>query len=221
MPAVLFDLDGTLHDRATGLKAFAQAQGREIGLDGCDHEQFVRRFIELDARGYVHKELVYSTIAEEFRLGPSATVSGLVDSYLSTFAQFAVEMDGATRVLEQLKNRGFKLGIVTNGRTALQTSVIQRLGFDSFTDGIAISEQVGAKKPDGRIFRHALHLVGGVAGSTIMIGDDFEADVRGAHAAGIRSVLFKGQHRSPATGAAMTMEEALDAVVTVLMQPAS
>ena len=49
-----------------------------------------------------------------------------------------------------------------------------------------------------------------------MIGDDFELDILGAHGAGIRSVLFRTQHRSPATASATNMDEALDAVLAVL-----
>jgi putative hydrolase of the HAD superfamily len=219
MPAVLFDLDGTLHDRETGLRAFAEAQSREIGLDLSDQARFVRRFIELDRKGRVWKELVYSTIAEELRLGPSVSVPDLVNTYLSKYSEFAVEMAGATKVLTELKNRGFKLGIVTNGRTGLQTSVIRQLGFDRLSDAVVISEQFGAKKPAAEIFRCALDLTGQIAESTVMIGDDFEADILGAHGAGIRSVLFRTQHRSPATASAMNMDEALDAVVAILLDP--
>ncbi len=221
MPAVLFDLDGTLHDRETGLEAFAEAQSREIGLDLSDQARFVRRFIELDRKGRVWKELVYSTIAAEFRLGPSVSVIDLVNSYLGTYSNFAVEMHGATKVLKQLKDRGFKLGIVTNGRMGLQTSVIRQLGFDQIMDAIVISEQFGAKKPAAEIFERALYLTGAAADSTVMIGDDFEADILGAQGAGIRSVLFRTQHPSQATASAMNMDEVLDAALAVIRHAAS
>ena len=120
----------------------------------------MRRFIELDRKGRVPKELVYSKIAAEFPLGPSVSVPDLVNTYLSTYSEFAQEMPGATKVLTELKNRGFKLGIITNGRTGLQTSVIRRLGFDRLMDAIVISEQFGAKKPAAEIFRYALELTG-------------------------------------------------------------
>jgi len=52
---VLFDLDGTLFDRATSLTACIEAQhGRQAGiLRVVSAQDYVTRFVELDARGYI------------------------------------------------------------------------------------------------------------------------------------------------------------------------
>lgn len=51
--AVLFDLDGTLLDRAASLREFAGWQSRELFGADYPHDKFVTRFIELDANGSV------------------------------------------------------------------------------------------------------------------------------------------------------------------------
>jgi 5'-nucleotidase len=49
-----------------------------------------------------------------------------------------------------------KLGIITNGFTALQQTRLERTGFRDYFDLLVISEQVGVAKPDPRIFDYAL-----------------------------------------------------------------
>ena len=49
---------------------------------------------------------------------------------------------------------------------------------------------VGVRKPDPRIFKHALDFASASANNSVMIGDDLEADVMGAINAGIKGVFF-------------------------------
>ncbi|WP_308116321.1 hypothetical protein [Paenibacillus lautus] len=67
---VVFDLDGTLLDRDTSLVRFVQDQYDRLLLHDAsvDREVYVRRFVELDRRGYVWKDQVYRQLIEEFAL---------------------------------------------------------------------------------------------------------------------------------------------------------
>lgn len=52
------------------------------------------------------------------------------------------------------------------------------------------SEDVGFNKPDPNIFLEALQLSKAKANASVMVGDDFQADVLGAEKVGIKGVLF-------------------------------
>jgi len=55
---------------------------------------------------------------------------------------------------------------------------------------IVTSEQAGFKKPNRGIFDYALNKIDAWPGEVIMIGDNFEVDIRGARAAGIDQIFF-------------------------------
>ena len=61
--AVFFDLDETVLDRSSSLKAFAtwQAQGM-LKNSVSDAELFCNRFVELDSNGKVWKDKVYAQL---------------------------------------------------------------------------------------------------------------------------------------------------------------
>ena len=68
----------------------------------------------------------------------------------------------------------------------LQFQKIDALGLDTGTITVVLSEQVGARKPDPRIFHEALRRLGNPDPSTVlMIGDDPDADILGAPALGM------------------------------------
>ncbi|MFD1121420.1 HAD family hydrolase [Methylophilus flavus] len=190
MRAVLFDLDGTLHDRAAGLVAFVRDQFIRFGIDPKQLNRFVSRFIALDANGKVWKTEVYSQLIKEFELMGSPTVEALVKEYLGLYPGFAMPMADAKYVLEILKTRQIVVGIVTNGRSDLQRSVITALGFDALVSAIVISEEVGVRKPQREIFDRALKKLGVSAAETIFVGDDAVADIEGALNAGLYTVAF-------------------------------
>ena len=53
-----------------------------------------------------------------------------------------------------------------------------------------VQEQVGCKKPNKKIFLHALKRANANANESIMIGDDIEADILGAEAVGMQAIYF-------------------------------
>ena len=74
----MFDLDGTLHDRASGLRKYASDQFRRLGVVQAAHNRYVQRFVELDGGGLVWKDRVYEVLCGEFELRENPTVADLV-----------------------------------------------------------------------------------------------------------------------------------------------
>ncbi|WP_348235100.1 HAD-IA family hydrolase, partial [Salmonella enterica] len=68
----------------------------------------------------------------------------------------------------------------TNGFTALQQTRLERPGVREYFDLLVISEQVGAAKPDPKIFNSALEQAGNPdRPRVLMIGDTAESDILG------------------------------------------
>ncbi|MBA4012345.1 MAG: HAD family hydrolase [Phenylobacterium sp.] len=190
--AVLFDLDETLLDRATSLRSFLQDQFSRFGgdLGSVDYSTWERRFVELDARGSVHKSVVYPALLHEYGGRPSAAAHLLAD-YDAGCRQHARPFSGMADVLGALRRAGKRLGIVTNGESAFQRRHIDALGLSALVDEVLVSEEEGLRKPDPRLFARAAERLGVSPGQCLFVGDNPSADVLGAAAAGMKTAWFR------------------------------
>lgn len=105
-------------------------------------------------------------------------------------------LPGAIDALERLRARVGSLGLVTNGAAPVQRAKIERFRLAGYFDAIVVEGELGIGKPDARVFAHALAALGAPAGESWMAGDDYEADVAGALAAGLEAVWIEPDGRS-------------------------
>jgi putative hydrolase of the HAD superfamily len=192
MKAILFDLDRTLHDRDSSVLRFLKAQHQSLNEL---HEtevppSYIDRFIELECKGYVWKDKVYSQLAEEFSLPLSP--SELLQDYLTGFHRHCLEMEGTSRLLPFIKKAGLKVGMITNGMTDVQNNTIDALGIRPHFDTIIISEEAGIKKPDSRIFTMAAEALGVSPSDCLYVGDHYENDVAASRKAGMKAAWLVG-----------------------------
>ena len=96
---------------------------------------------------------------------------------------------------------GWALIVVSNWDVSLD-EVLVETGLRELVDGVVTSVAVGEPKPGGAAFARGLELAGARAAEAWHAGDDLEADVAGALAAGIRPVLVDrdGDGRPPPRG---------------------
>jgi HAD superfamily hydrolase (TIGR01549 family) len=97
---------------------------------------------------------------------------------------------GALTLIESLRERGCKLGIVTNGFAATHHSKIARLGLTQLVDAVFLADEMGMVKPDPGVFRHAMERLGSVPERTAMVGDRYDRDIAGALELGLFTVLI-------------------------------
>jgi len=96
-----------------------------------------------------------------------------------------------TGLFRTLKERGLRLGIVSDGTTPEQEETLQRLGVLTYLDAMVVSDTVGATKPDPRLFERVLEDLGispADARAAVYVGDNWERDVEGAHQSRMRAV---------------------------------
>jgi putative hydrolase of the HAD superfamily len=150
-------------------------------------EDYVSRFIELDQRGYVWKDKVYQQLVKEFQI-TELTWEELLQDYLTDFKHHCVAFPNLVPMLEKLKSRNLRLGMITNGRGQFQLNNIKALGIEKYFDCILISEWEGLKKPDPEIFRRALMQLNVSPQQSIFVGDHPENDVRAAQRVGMKGI---------------------------------
>jgi putative hydrolase of the HAD superfamily len=96
-------------------------------------------------------------------------------------------------VASEMRRANIALGLVSNtGRTwgKFLRRVQREMGIDSLFDSLAFSDELGHRKPAPEIYTAALMSLGVVPQETVHVGDDPEADIRGAQAAGMRAVFY-------------------------------
>ncbi|HEU0194970.1 MAG TPA: HAD family hydrolase [Gaiellales bacterium] len=93
----------------------------------------------------------------------------------------------ALPALRRLREAGLATVIVTNGMADLQRLKAEHAGLLEQVDGFVVSGDVGAGKPDPRVFQAALERAGARADQTLMVGDNPIRDVAGAQRLGIRT----------------------------------
>ncbi|MGB0893915.1 MAG: pyrimidine 5'-nucleotidase [Parashewanella sp.] len=110
--------------------------------------------------------------------------------FLSAMAEVCQPLDGAIALLTAL-NKTAKIGIITNGFTALQQIRLQKTGINKLIDLLVISEQVGYPKPDHRIFDFAFKKMGNPEKSRVlMVGDNLDTDIKGGNDFGIDTCWY-------------------------------
>ncbi|MGD6943948.1 HAD family hydrolase [Cytobacillus gottheilii] len=187
--AVLFDLDGTLLNRDESVKWFIQIQYDRLNksLGHIPKERYIRRFIELDHRGYVWKDKVYQQVVSEFEI-TDITWEELLQDYLTHFKNHCIAFPNLIRMLAELKTKNLALGLITNGRGQFQMDNIEALGIRDYFNTILISEWEGIKKPDSQLFKRALHELNVSPNESIFVGDHPDNDIIAAQNIGMKGI---------------------------------
>jgi putative hydrolase of the HAD superfamily len=196
--AVIFDLDGTLLNRDASIQHFVERQYDRWHrwLGHIAKETYVTRFIELDNRGYVWKDTVYQQMIKEFEI-IGIMWEDLLEDYMNHFHKSCVPFPHLIWMLEELKRKSLKLGIITNGKGLLQMHSIKALGIEGYFDTILISEWEGISKPDPRLFQRALDQLKVLANESVFVGDHPHNDIQAARNVGMKTIWKKDAAYKP------------------------
>jgi putative hydrolase of the HAD superfamily len=114
--------------------------------------------------------------------------------------------------LGELRERGLTVVIASNWDCSLP-EWLGPTGILELVDSVVTSAEVGAPKPDPRVFERALAVAGVDAGKALHVGDKVDNDLEGAHAAGIRAVLIQREGEPPPGVEAISSLRELPALV--------
>ncbi|MCD9545265.1 pyrimidine 5'-nucleotidase [Photobacterium carnosum] len=185
---ILFDADETLFhfDAFRGLQLMFSRHN--VTFTNTDFEQYeaINRPLWVDYQnGEISATELQNIRFESWAVTLSLSTEQLNHDFLMVMADICTPLTGAKSLLDALKPQT-KLGIITNGFTALQEMRLQRTGFKDFFDVLIISEQIGVAKPDTRIFDYACQKMNITQRQNIlMVGDNPQSDILGGINAGM------------------------------------
>ncbi len=116
----------------------------------------------------------------------------IIVGMLTKMQQFDMKLrlfEDVVPALTYLKGQDLTLGLISNADRDI-ASLCQELGLSSLLQIVVTSQNVGANKPDPRIFEETLRQAGVEASEAIYVGDQYQLDVVGANGAGMKGVLL-------------------------------
>jgi putative hydrolase of the HAD superfamily len=185
MPLLMCDLDDTLVERPPLFRAWAERFLAEQGQP----PELVEWLVEQDRGGHRPRAELLAELGGRF--GYDVPLEGFVSQLDRQLGGSYRLTAGVRSALDQARGAGWAFAVVTNGPTRGQTTKVRSAGLDELADAVCVSEEVGARKPEPRIFQEAARRAGTTLAGAWMVGDNLDADIAGAQAVGIRSVWVK------------------------------
>lgn len=94
-------------------------------------------------------------------------------------------------VLSELKQRGLKLGLISNGYEEEINLILEKVDLEKTTFDIIVGvDTIRQAKPNPDIFKYAISKLNVKLEETMFVGDNVEADYKGAENAGIHALLI-------------------------------
>jgi putative hydrolase of the HAD superfamily len=199
---ILFDLDFTLVDNDVGWRQLWPGVAERFArrYPGFDPEEFESRSYEFADRHYellLRGDIDYDTYRRDYvrhGLEPWGELDDELFAAYSDARTRSVDLielfEDAVETIRGLRASGLKIGILTNGPSELQRRKLRRIGIEGEVDAVAVSEEIGASKPDPQAYERTVAMLGLQPAEVAMVGDHVVNDVAGALAAGLAAAVW-------------------------------
>lgn len=182
---ILFDFDGVLIDSTKDIAVAVNAALEHFGLGQVSEDQ-VHSFVGDGAKMLIVRCLD-AVKAEAEKL--EEVLSWYKDYYNAHATVFTTLYDGVEKVLDFLKDKGKKIGLVSNKPEKISRTILEFFGLDGFFEVIIGPESAGKTKPAPDGIMAACRKTGIPAEKTLMVGDS-AVDIMAAKAASTGSCGF-------------------------------
>ena len=188
--AIFFDFDYTLGNRDVyAYQLYLRAVNENSSIDDpVLKEAIVQDCMIWDQKGNENKYYVQDLLKQ--RYGIDLQYDDFSVWWDDHLWEYAVAYDDAYDTVSKLKEKGYLIGMLSNGTSEGQRLKLKHAGLDELFDAIAVSQDIGFKKPDVRLFQHAMDLLNVRPEESVMVGDIYGRDIIGAYRAGMRPVWF-------------------------------
>jgi len=192
--AVLFDLDNTLIDFMLMKRKSCEAAMDAMISSGLkmSKEKGMKILYEM----YGEKGIEYNRIFQEFlrktlgRIDYKILARGVV-AYRKAQIAYVRPYPGTVKTLLKLRERGFKIGIVSDAPSVNAWIRLVEMGIEDFFDVVVTLTDTGKEKPSKIPFLRAVKKIGVEPGRILFVGDRPGKDIKGAKAAGMKTVFAK------------------------------
>uniref|UniRef100_UPI0039A6CB2E YjjG family noncanonical pyrimidine nucleotidase n=1 Tax=Ornithobacterium rhinotracheale TaxID=28251 RepID=UPI0039A6CB2E len=200
---IFFDLDNTLWDHranseATLSEMFSHYQVQEkYGVDfDTWHQVFYAQnevLWQQLSRAEISKDELrarrFSEPFSHFGIEDRALATAFDEQYLALMLEKNAVVPGAEEILKYLKPK-YKLHVITNGFIEVSQGKVERSVLNGYFESLTCADEIGVRKPSPILFDLALEKAGAQKENSLLVGDDWEADILGSLNYGIRCVYF-------------------------------
>jgi putative hydrolase of the HAD superfamily len=200
---IFFDLDHTLWDfDANAMETLADVY-KELDLQAAginDFDLFCKHYLHHNAilwdryhHGYISADdlkwkRMWRTLLE-FKNGSEELARKMSGYFLEVLPTKQNLFPYTHEILKHLKEKEYKLHLITNGFEKTQWRKLDNSKLGSYFEEVITSERSNSVKPNKEIFEYALRITGAQVHESIMIGDNLDADIKGALNAGMHAIF--------------------------------
>lgn len=205
---LFFDLDHTLWDyKANARETFQQLYTSNMLVEKgiADFDLFFNKYcMHNDA---LWKRYTSGTIKQEelrwkrfwltlldFKIADDRLSKKMSEEFLDELPNRKNLFPHTTEILEYLTAKNYVLHLITNGFNEVQHSKLSNSNLTKYFKEVITSENANSLKPNKEIFEFALKISGASLNESIMIGDNIDADIKGAMNAGLDTVFVNYLH---------------------------
>ena len=182
MNAVFFDIDGTLFDTKADMAATVNHTRRELGLAEVSEDEVISH-VGLGARYFLETSI------------PERPYDEIRDVFMSHYEEHCCERvepyPGVRRTLDELRDRGWLLGVNTNKPNFAVRKILEKFGFTRYFGSAVVAGGDGVPlKPDAQSLRECASRLRGhrLSSHDWMVGDSW-TDMQCAANAGVKGAF--------------------------------
>ncbi len=199
---IFFDLDHTIWDFESNAKetiqeVFNQTNLQERGIHDFDiffqhYSVHNAKLWDLYTKGRVKQDVLkwkrmYLSMLD-FKIADEALAREMDKQFLTILSTKSKVFPHTFEILDYLLEKNYRLHLITNGFDAIQAGKLKSSRLDKYFENVVTSEASGSLKPKPEIFEYALNAAKAEKQSSIMIGDNQDADIAGANNVDIDTV---------------------------------
>lgn len=191
--AVIFDLWGTLVENGTYSPLKQTYALLRINMP---FGPFVHRFEELFmTKTFSSQEEGFKEVCTDFQVQQRKEIIDQLIGVWNKNKLLATLYPDTEETLRLLKNKGVKIGLLSNTPMDSGRFIIKKFDLEKYFDVVHLSCETGLVKQHPQSFQAMLIALGIKENEALMIGDSFETDINGAEEAGIKAILIDRKDR--------------------------
>ncbi len=190
--AVLFDFDDTLQNRPAAFRRFGDYFLTKYmpHLQGAAFEAAFDTMKALNNSGYVDYIEFFTAMPKAVGVENPPAADVLFREYQRVFPHFVQLFEGSIETIRVLRERGYRVGIVTNGPCVQQHRKLDVSGLRPLLDTVLVSSEEGVAKPNAELFKRAAARLGLSPAQCVFVGDHPVNDIDGAVSSGMRAIFM-------------------------------